>query len=101
MADEKKPSRTEIYFGNVENPAIFLHTPGVIYMQSPDIRLSPPTKIKWNDQNDSYTKTVEFEGEIITSEYKLTIINKDTDKEEVTKLTLPDGSVINFEGWIV
>lgn len=106
MADDKKSSPTEIYFGELEEngdmrAAIILHTPGIIDLQSPDVQTVVPTTIKWNEATDSYTKTIEFEGEIIMGEYKLTVINKNTDKEEVTKLTLPNGKIINFEGWTV
>ena len=46
-------------------------------------------------------RKIETNGKVyeIESEYKLTVENKGTDKEEVTKMTLPDGTEIVFEGW--
>ena len=38
---------------------------------------------------------------IVEDVYKLTVENKGTDDEKVTKMTLPDGRVIEFENWDV
>lgn len=104
MADEKKV--TNFYFDDIEMngetlPAIILHTPGIIDLQSPNVRIPTPIKIKWNDSTNSYTKTITFDGKEIVQTFTLTVVGKGTANEEVTALTLPDGSKINFEGFKV
>lgn len=80
-------------------PAIVLHTPGFILLQSPSVCIPTPINIKWNPDNDSYIKTIIFDGKTIEQEFKLVVNNKDTDNEEVVALILPNGDTINFEGW--
>ena len=69
----------------------------------PTIKRIVPYKIVYDDENTKFIehRKIETNGKVyeIKSEYKLTVENKGTDKEEVTKMTLPDGSVIEFEGW--
>ena len=69
----------------------------------PTIKRIIPYKIVYDDENTKFIehRKIETNGKVyeIKSEYKLTVENKGTDKEEVTKMTLPDGSVIEFEGW--
>ena len=69
----------------------------------PTIKSTTPYKIVYDDENTKFIehRKIETNGKVyeIKSEYKLTVENKGTDKEEVTKMTLPDGSVIEFEGW--
>ena len=67
------------------------------------IKSTTPYKIVYDDENTKFIehRKIETNGKVyeIKSEYKLTVENKGTDKEEVTKMTLPDGSEILFEGW--
>ena len=69
----------------------------------PTVKRIIPYKIVYDDENTKFIehRKIETNGKVyeIKSEYKLTVENKGTDKEEVTKMTLPDGSVIKFEGW--
>ena len=69
----------------------------------PTIKRIVPYKIVYDDENTKFIehRKIETNGKVyeIKSEYKLTVENKGTDKEEVTKMTLPDGSEILFEGW--
>ena len=69
----------------------------------PTVKRIIPYKIVYDDENTKFIehRKIETNGKVyeIKSEYKLTVENKGTDKEEVTKMTLPDGSVIEFEGW--
>lgn len=69
----------------------------------PTIKSTTPYKIVYDDENTKFIehRKIETNGKVyeIKSEYKLTVENKGTEKEEVTKMTLPDGSVIEFEGW--
>ena len=69
----------------------------------PVVKRIIPYKIVYDDENTKFIehRKIETNGKVyeIKSEYKLTVENKGTDKEEVTKMTLPDGSVIKFEGW--
>ena len=69
----------------------------------PIVKRIIPYKIVYDDENTKFIehRKIETNGKVyeIKSEYKLTVENKGTDKEEVTKMTLPDGSVIEFEGW--
>ena len=69
----------------------------------PIIKSTTPYKIVYDDENTKFIehRKIETNGKVyeIKSEYKLTVENKGTDKEEVTKMTLPDGSEILFEGW--
>ena len=69
----------------------------------PIVKRIIPYKIVYDDENTKFIehRKIETNGKVyeIESEYKLTVENKGTDKEEVTKMTLPDGSEILFEGW--
>ena len=69
----------------------------------PTIKRIIPYKIVYDDENTKFIehRKIETNGKVyeIESEYKLTVENKGTDKEEVTKMTLPNGSEILFEGW--
>lgn len=69
----------------------------------PTIKSTTPYKIVYDDENTKFIehRKIETNGKVyeIESEYKLTVENKGTDKEEVTKMTLPNGSEILFEGW--
>lgn len=69
----------------------------------PTIKSTTPYKIVYDDENTKFIehRKIETNGKVyeIKSEYKLTVENKGTDKEEVTKMTLPNGSEILFEGW--
>lgn len=69
----------------------------------PTIKSTTPYKIVYDDENTKFIehRKIETNGKVyeIKSEYKLTVENKGTDKEEVTKMTLPDGTEIVFEGW--
>ena len=69
----------------------------------PTIKSTTPYKIVYDDENTKFIehRKIETNGKVyeIESEYKLTVKNKGTDKEEVTKMTLPDGTEIVFEGW--
>ncbi len=83
---------------------IFGNNPNRIYIE-PTIKNITPYKIVYNDKEDTYIehKKIKTNGKIyeLESKYKLTVKNKDTDQEEVTELTLPNGEVISFEGWLV
>lgn len=76
-----------------------LQSNDVIRLEAPDIQFFPPTKVTWNDSTNSYTKYVVYDGVEHEYVYTLTVVNKGSDNEEVTAITLPDGSVISFEGW--
>lgn len=69
----------------------------------PTVKRIVPYKITYDNDNDTFTeyRKIETDGKVfeIESEYKLTVENKGTDQEEVTKMTLPDGQEIIFEGW--
>lgn len=69
----------------------------------PIIKRVIPYKIVYNDEKTSFIehRKIETNGKVyeIESEYKLTVENKGTEQEEVKKMTFPDGSVIEFEGW--
>lgn len=69
----------------------------------PTVKRIIPYKIVYDDENTKFIehRKIETNGKVyeIESEYKLTVENKGTDKEEVTKMTLPNGSEILFEGW--
>lgn len=76
-----------------------LQAKDVIRLEAPDVQMFPPTKISFNKETDTYTKTVIYDGITRTYTYKLIVSNKGTDNEEVTALILPDGSKISFVGW--
>ena len=69
----------------------------------PTVKRIIPYKIVYDDENTKFIehRKIETNGKVyeIESEYKLTVENKGTDKEEVTKMTLPDGTEIEFENW--
>lgn len=88
-----------IYPENDQTQINLLQAKDVIRLEAPDVQLFPPTKISYNKDTDTYTKTVIYDGKIHTYTYKLIVKNKGTDNEEVTALILPDGSQISFEGW--
>lgn len=62
-----------------------------------------PYKIVYNNETDTFVEYRKVKTNCQTyelkNEYKLAVENKDTAQEEVTKMTLPDGSEIEFEGW--
>lgn len=80
-------------------PIAILRSSGIIRLDAPEVVVYPPQKIRWIDAENKYIKTTVYNGEIIEEEYKLTVKNKGTDTEEVTRLTLPSGEYIDFEGW--
>ena len=69
----------------------------------PTVKRGIPYKIVYDNNTDTFTEyrktKTNGKGYETESEYKLKVINKGTDKEEVTKMILPDGSGIEFEGW--
>lgn len=69
----------------------------------PIVKRVVPYKIVYDNERDTFIeyRKIKTDGKVyeIESEYKLTVENKGTDKEEVTKMTLPDGTEIEFEGW--
>ena len=69
----------------------------------PIVKRIVPYKIVYDDEKTSFIehRKIETNGKVyeIESEYKLTVANKGTDKEEVTKMTFPDGTEVLFEGW--
>lgn len=69
----------------------------------PTIIRSIPQSIVYNDENNTFTEirevTTNGETYIVEDIYELTVENKGTDKEEVTKMKLPDGREINFKNW--
>lgn len=61
-----------------------------------------PDKVIFDNVNDTITETWSLNDMTEeTREYKLTVINKDSDNEEVTKITFPDGTEMKLEGFIV
>ena len=61
-----------------------------------------PDKVVFDNVNDTITETWLLNDMTEeTREYKLTVINKDSDNEEVTKITFPDGTEMKLEGFIV
>lgn len=81
---------------------VFENNPNRIYIE-PTITRIVPYKIVYNNENDTFVeyRKVKTNGQVyeLESEYKLTVENKGTDQEEVTKMTLPNGDIIEFEGW--
>lgn len=69
----------------------------------PVVKRVIPYKIVYDDEKTSFIehRKIETNGKVyeIESEYKLTVKNKSTDNEEVTKMTFPDGTEVSFEGW--
>lgn len=69
----------------------------------PIVKRVIPYKIVYDDDKTSFIehRKIETNGKVyeIESEYKLTVENKGTEQEEVKKMTFPDGSVVEFEGW--
>lgn len=69
----------------------------------PIVKRVVPYKIVYDNEKDTFIehRKIKTDGKVyeIESEYKLTVKNKGTEQEEVTKMTLPDGSEIEFEGW--
>lgn len=69
----------------------------------PTVKRIVPYKITYNNETDIFVehRKIKTNGKIyeLESEYKLTVENKGTNQEKVTKMTLPDGSEIEFEGW--
>lgn len=69
----------------------------------PTVKRVIPYKIVYDDEEITFIehRKVETNGKKYETEskYKLTVKNKGTDKEEVTKMTLPDGTEIEFENW--
>lgn len=76
-----------------------LKSTGEIRLDAPNVTVYPCNKIVWDKNTDTYTKTVIYDGKEIKMQYKLTVKNKGTENEEVTRLTLPSGEYIDFEGW--
>lgn len=84
--------------GDLTDIAVIKST-GEIRLDAPNVVVFPCNKIVWDDSTNSYTKTVIYDGKEIKMQYKLTVKNKGTENEEVTRLTLPSGEYIDFEGW--
>lgn len=76
-----------------------LKSTGEIRLDAPNVTIYPCNKITWDRNTDTYTKTVIYDGKEIKMQYRLTVKNKGTENEEVTRLTLPSGEYIDFEGW--
>lgn len=76
-----------------------LKSNGEIRLDAPNVTIYPCNKIVWDNNTNTYTKTVIYDGKEITMQYKLTVKNKGTANEEVTRITLPSGEYIDFEGW--
>ncbi len=85
--------RVEVY--------IYENNPNHIVVE-PVIKRMPPCKIKYDDKENKYIeyRRTQTNGKIYETkqEYKLTEIDND-DGQEVTKMELPDGHIINFENW--
>lgn len=81
---------------------IFENNPNRVDIK-PTIKRIVPYKITYDNETDTFVeyRKIKTNGKIyeLESEYKLTVENKGTDQEEVTKMILPDGSEIEFEGW--
>ena len=88
--------------GERVNVLVPLNNPNRVIIE-PTIKEVTPYKIEYNRETNSFIeyRKVETDGKIyeLASEYKLTTEEKGTDNEEVTKMTLPDGRVIEFENW--
>lgn len=69
----------------------------------PVIKRIVPYKIVYDNEKDAFTeyRKVKTNGKVYETKsiYKLTVKNKGTEEEEVTKMKLPDGREIEFEGW--
>ncbi len=77
-----------------------------VVLDAPHIFFSPaPYKIVYDDSTDTFTEHKKITRDGVEKEvelkFKLTVEGKGTDSEKVTKMTLPDGSEINFENWSV
>ncbi len=48
-------------------------------------------------------REINLDGNIVATErlFKIEVKNRDTNNEEVTKMTFPNGEVVEFEGWDV
>lgn len=88
--------------GERVNVLVPLNNPNRVIIE-PIIKELIPYKIVYDNETDSFVeyRKVETDGKIyeLASEYKLTVENKGTDEEEVTKMTLPDGQEIYFENF--
>ena len=69
----------------------------------PTVKRIVPYKIVYNNETDTFVEYRKVKTNCQTyklkSEYKLAVENKGTAQEEVTKMTVPNGSEIEFEGW--
>ena len=78
------------------------NNPNRMYVE-PVINRVVPYKIVYDNENDTFIehRKIKTNNKVyeIESKYKLTVENKGTEQEEVTKMTLPDGTEIQFEGW--
>lgn len=93
--DYKKPDYPE---GDLR-PIAVVRSSGLIRLDAPSIFAYPPKKVVWVDAENKYTKTTVYNGVETKEDYVLTVKNKGTENEEVTRLTLPTGEYIDFEGW--
>ena len=88
--------------GERVNVLVPLNNPNRVIIE-PTIKEVIPYKIEFNRETNSFIeyRKVETDGKVyeLASEYKLTVENKGTDNEEVTKMTLPDGQEICFENF--
>lgn len=76
-----------------------LKSNGEIRLDAPNVTVYPCNKVVWDNATNTYTKTVVYDGKEIKMKYTLTVKNKGTANEEVTRITLPSGEYIDFEGW--
>lgn len=78
------------------------NNPNRMYVE-PVINRVVPYKIVYDNENDTFIehRKIKTNNKVyeIESKYTLTVENKGTEQEEVTKMTLPDGTEIEFEGW--
>lgn len=88
-----------------------LNSPNNVYVE-PIVRRILPQKIIYKSgtktgegSTDEDTiveiRKINLDGNIIETEriFKVEVKNRDTNNEEVTKMTFPNGEVVEFEGW--
>lgn len=89
-----------------EKEGVLIKGRDFIMLDAPEVIFSPvPHRIVYDVSTDTFTEHKKITRGGVETEVKLkftlTVEGKGTNSEKVTKLTLPDGSEINFENWSV
>lgn len=90
--------------GERVNVYMYENNPNRIYVEPIIKRVLPETITFDNDKNTiTELRKIKTNDEVfeIKSVFTLTVENKGTENENVTKMTFPDGQEVNFVGWDV